>query len=108
MPSLPVTGAGFLRKNGKRNSTSGTLCVEPFEQLGGDAGDRVHIEDRAVGVEHFDKTAHVSALAILRQIHGHGNGRDGALFRIRFVTNAQWIPEVFHPDPVDRQVWESV
>lgn len=63
----------------------------------------LHVQDRAVGVEHFDEAAHVGAFVVVWQIHRHLHRGDGALDDMVFVADLDGIAQIFDADAVDRQ-----
>lgn len=63
----------------------------------------LHVQDRAVGVEHFDEAAHVGAFVVVWQIHRHLHRGDGALDDMVFVADLDGIAQIFHADAVDGQ-----
>ena len=55
----------------------------------------------AAGVESLYEAAHVSALKLLRKVHGESDRGDGVLFGVCFVPHSHWKAEVFDTDAVD-------
>ena len=96
---------GRLReKEGETQFDVGALGIEPLQHFRRKRGDGMDVEDRAVGVEHFDEAAHVGAFVFLGQIHGHGEGRDRALLGLFLVPDPDRVLEILHPDTINVEV----
>ena len=77
--------------------------IETFLHGGQDFRDVFHVDDVAVGIEHFDESAHVRTLKVMRQIHKHADGGNCVLMGMGLVANTNWETQVAHTYLVDAE-----
>ena len=68
-----------------------------------DIVDVLHMNNIAMGVEHFDKAAHVGAFEFLRQIDEHANSGDGVLDRVSLVAHLDRKAKSTNADLIDAE-----
>ena len=78
------------------------VALEPLGHFLEDVADVRHMDHWAVLGEDFNEAAHVGALEMVRQVHGHLQGRHGALNGVVLVAHLHRIAERLHAHAVDR------
>lgn len=81
----------------------GAVALEAFRGFHQNVANVFDMDDRPVGAQSLDESAHVCSLEMVRQVNRELNSGHRALDRMVLIANLHRVAEGFYSNPVNRQ-----